>query len=186
MGRSKSVWVVTPQGKEPSPQQAARVRAFLDTVHAKTLPDRVVVVPQEKFQSTVKALGTGNDTNWAFTLGKDVYLNDRVFDQKHPNRHYSGPDFPEFVLGHEISHINDSDPRWLQESQEQTSVAKRLPNPFDIRSEDLLKTWQKQGGPAYSALKQQAPAAAGSVRPTPVPLLGSLVPPQAPLLGRIR
>lgn len=180
----KNTQIIAPQGTLVTPVQNARIQAFFDTVGVKKLPEAVVLVPAKNFKQVSETMSQ-KDTNWAFTAGNRVYLNDAAFDQKHPNSHYNGPEFPEFLLGHELAHLNDSTtPFWMQERLEDQSWHQGTGNPYDQKSEDYLNRWQKQGGPAYSALKQQAPATIGSARPTPVPLR-NLVSPQAPLLGRI-
>lgn len=183
MGDNKT-FIQAPQGSA-TPAQVARIRAFLNTAGVKKLPSSVVLVNGDKFAQAMK---DGNiDTRWAFTIPQQnrVYINADVFAQKHPNEHYNGPDFPEFILGHELSHLNDSTPFSAQAQEEHSDTLNGRANPYDLKSDDLLKTWQQNAGPAYSALKQQAPATIGTVRPSPVPLR-NLVSPQAPLLGRIR
>jgi hypothetical protein len=159
-----------------SPEQTVRIKAFLSTVGTKNLPSKIVVVPKDRFPATVEAFGMQPfDTQFAFTTAANaVYVSSEVFDSKqHRNEHYNGPYLPEFIIGHEVAHMNDSQSRKFQAEQERKTAESGFPNPYDQISLQYLTTWQQNAGPAYSALKRQAPAAAGTVEPqeTPAPEL---------------
>lgn len=178
MANSDNIQVAGTLKNPLSPAQKARVKAFLDTVPAKVLPSAVIVLRPDEFKKFAQSGAASSRTarpedrgqsEWAFSDGitRRVYLNGAAFGEKHPNYNYQGTQFPEFLIGHEISHMNDSlDPR-EQERFEIQAVRSGQPNPYDVKSRDLLKKWQQQGGEAYSALKQQAPANAGTVQPEP-------------------
>jgi len=161
-----------------SPQQQARVQAFLKTVNAKKLPSAVVIVPSNNFKNVAKQMAS-NDTDWGFTLdgANRIYVNDASFGQKHPNQHYDGPDFPEFILSHELAHMNTNTPRATQEANEVSDIEHNRPNRFDVIGDGLLQKWQKSGGDSYSRIMQNIAGDAGKIQPTPAPVVQSLTPP---------
>lgn len=162
---------------KPTPQQVARIKSFLQTVPVKNIPDTIVVLPKENFHNTIKkAMSGAGDTDWAVSNvpGKRIYINSAVFDEKHPNSHYQGQQFPEFVLAHELSHFNDKDNPATQETQEIMATKAGKPNPFDLRGQDLLSKWAKQNGPVYSELQQQVATAQGQTQPVSAPIATAL------------
>jgi len=173
--------VITGAGSyKPTPQQVARIKSFLQTVPVKNIPDTVVVIPKETFHDTIKkAMSGAGDTDWAVSNvpGKRIYVNSAIFDQKHPNSHYQGQQFPEFVLAHELSHFNDKDNPAVQETQEIMATQAGKPNPFDLRGQDLLSKWTKQNGPTYSQLEQQVASNQGRLQPVSAPIAMQLTAP---------
>lgn len=158
-----------------SPQQQARIQAFLRTVNVKKLPSAVVIVPNSNFKNVAKQMA-GNDTDWGFTLdgANRIYVNDAAFAQKHPNQHYDGPYFPEFILSHELTHMNSNIPRATQEANEVSDIEHNRPNRFDVFGDGLLNKWKKSGGAAYSGIMQNIASDQGQFQPTPVPIQTAL------------
>lgn len=169
-----------------SPQQQARIQAFLRTVNVKKLPSAVVIVPNSNFKNVAKQMA-GNDTDWGFTLdgANRIYINDASFAQKHPNQHYDGPDFPEFILSHELSHMNTNTPRATQEANEVSDIEHNRPNRFDVLGDRLLNKWQKSGGDSYSSQMQRIASGQGRIQPVGAPVQTELTPPaETPQLDR--
>lgn len=116
----------------PGAADMSRIDEFMTTYPAVLKPAVIIVVPNEKWSDTLATfqIPATRGRSPAFTLyeSRRMYLNADALRQADPNQGV------EWLLAHEIQHLND---------KRSTSMQERLDKEIDSAAREGLKNWLK-------------------------------------------